>query len=81
HFVSRLRVSLLTFIEKKLFFEKKKMPEKPYKLEIKKEVFNTLNIPNERSDWSNGSTLTRSAWLKVSNKINKLIKEGKLILE
>jgi len=57
------------------------MPEKPYKLEIKKEVFNTLNIPNERSDWSNGSTLTRSAWLKVSNKINKLIKEGKLILE
>jgi hypothetical protein len=57
------------------------MPKKPYKLDIKKEVFNTLNIQNERSDWSKGSTLTRTAWLKVRNKINKLIKEGKLILE
>lgn len=58
------------------------MPQKPYKPEIKEEVFRKLGIPNEdREDWSTGSTLTRSAWIKVRNKIIELIDDGSLVLE
>ena len=56
------------------------MAAKPYKKEIKEKVFDLLDLRNEsKKDFSTGSTLTRTAWLKVLNGLEEAMTINKLL--